>query len=85
MILRASSSEPYKYSETGAGLVTRNTNSELVVVTKNKKIEKYLLKPNTIIATTDYVTDELLMKKIKRILPNIPHIMCKTVGELHDW
>lgn len=84
VILRASSSEPYKYSETGPGLVTRNTNSKLVVVTKNKKIEKkYLLKPNTIIATTDYVTDELLMKKSKESLPNIPHIMCKTVGELH--
>ena len=47
MILRASSSEPYKYSETEIGLVTRNTNSELVVVTKNKKIEKNIYSNQT--------------------------------------
>ena len=80
LVILRSSGASFKYSADGPALVARNEKSGLEVVTASGR---YKLKDNTIVATTDVVTDELLMNKSKKALGDVPHVMCQTVEELH--
>lgn len=80
VFLRSSELRSFKYKADGPAFVARNDKSDLEVVTTSGK---YKLNNNTIIATTDVVTDELLMNKSKKTIGDVPHIMCQTVEELH--
>jgi hypothetical protein len=80
VILRSSKRQPFNYKADGPGFVIRNDKSDLEVVTTSGK---YKLKANTIVATTDVVTDGLLMNKSKKTLGDVPHVMCQTVEELY--
>ncbi len=80
VILRSEEQRPFKYKAVGPAFVTRNDKSGLEVITTSGR---YKLNNNTIVTTTDAVTDELLMNKSKKAIGDVPHIMCQTVEELH--